>query len=421
MPIKYYWFYLEPFVYISIKGNDLLLYNTLTGNFLTYMNSPRFVDFLFDLNRKENLYAIKVSREFLRDNGLKEFVDDIYKNFMGDLVDISLSYKKPFIMPPHFDIQDESNNRQHRTLKNVSNESLFSINELTFFVNSRCDNKCFTCKNAFKQFLWCTRGKNDIELKLTEIIDILEQIKGCPINNINIIGGDLNKYTHFNQLVDLLSSFSFNSNYYFHFSHLKNGLPDSIRARGLNIKVILLVDFSTITFPIDFNYVNGLNPDAVVFLIQSEEEITILEGVIEEFKTRDISVQPYYNNQNIEFFKKNVFFDLEMLSERILKTGVIKARKSYNTLNYGKMYISSNKKIYSDLNDTPLGRIGDISMEKAVVSELSEQGNWLRVRRDVIPCRDCLLNAICPPLSNIEKATGINNSCNIWKDHSIIE
>ena len=93
----------------------------------------------------------------------------------------------------------------------------------------------------------------------------------------------------------------------------------------------------------------------------------------------------------------------------------------YNTLSYGKIFIRSNKKIYSDLNGKPLGRIGKISMETAVVSELSEQGNWLRVRRDVVPCKECLFNSICPPLSNFENATGINNSCNIWKGDGILK
>ncbi len=421
MPVKSYWFYLEPFVYVSIKGNDLLLYNTLTGKFLTYICRPRLIEFLFDLNRKENLYALKVSQEFLRDNGLEDFVDDISEHFMGDLIDVSLSGKKPFIMPHHFDIQEEVKRRRRRTLKNVSRDSLFSINELTFFVNNQCDNNCTACKTAYKQFLWCTRGKNKSELELTEIKEILDQTKGCPIKNINIIGGDLTQYPHLNQLVSLLGSDSFNTNYYFHLSHLKNGLPETIRAGGPKVKIILLVDCSTLMIPGDLTYLKELNPGKLIFLIQREEEIKTLDELIEDLQTVDISVQPYFNRHNIEFFNANVFFDQESLSESILDLGVINARKSYNTQNYGKMFIGSNKNIYSDLNGKSLGRIDEISMETAVISELSGQGNWLKIRRDVTPCKDCLLNSICPPLSNFENAAGINNSCNIWRETRILK
>lgn len=421
MPVKFYWFYLESFVYVVIKGNDSLLYNSLTGKFLTYIGSPRLIQFLFELNRKENLYALKVSREFLRENGLEDFVNDISKHYMGDLIDVSLSKKKPFIMPHQLDIQDEVIHRKRRILKNVPKDSLFSINELTLFVNSRCDNNCTACKTAYKQFLWCTSKKNDSELKLTEIKEILDQTKGCPINNINIIGGDLTQYTHLNQLVDLLCSYSFDANYYYHFSHFKNGLPEAIRVGGPKAKVTFLVDCSTLTNPGDLAYLKGLEPNRFIFLIQRDEGIPFLEELIEDLKIGNISIQPYFNRNNIEFFKENVFTDQESLMESILDIGTIKARTSYNTLNYGKLFIGSDKNIYSDLNGTPLGRIDEISMETAVVSELSEQGNWLKVRRDVAPCKDCLLNSICPPLSNFENATGINNSCNIWKDNRTLK
>ncbi|MCP5049610.1 MAG: TIGR04150 pseudo-rSAM protein [bacterium] len=383
---------------------------------------PGLVEFLLDLDRKENLYALKVSREFLRKNGLEDFMNDVSEHFMGDLIDVSLTGKKPFFMPPRFDIREEVNRPQRRTLKNVSKDSLFSIAELTFFVNSRCHNNCTLCHSACKQFLWCTRenqdnGLNPVSgpvLEITEIEEILDQTKGCPIKTVNIIGGDLTQYPHLTQLVDLLRPGSFNVNYYFHFSHLRNGVPHAIRAGGPQAKVTLLADCSALTFPHDLTHLKQLEPDRLIFLIQREDEIAILEDMMEDLKTANISVQPCFNGDNLDFFKANVFTDPESLTESIPDMETINARKSYNTLNYGKMFINSNKNIYSDLNGAPLGKAGEMSMETAVVSELSEHGNWLKIRRDVEPCGDCLLNSLCPPLSNFETATGINNSCTIW-------
>jgi pseudo-rSAM protein len=432
MPSQSYWFYLESFVYITIKGNDLLLYNTLTGKFLSYINKPRLIEFILELDRKENLYALNVSREFLKENDLEDFVENVKEYFMGDLIDVSLSPKKPFIMPPHFDKQevDINNIAKPRVLKNVSGDSIFSLNELTFFVNNRCDNNCTACKTACKQFLWCTAGKERTELTLTleEIEEVLAQVKACPIKNIDIIGGDLTQYPHLDPLVDLLSRGSFNVNYYFHLSHLdlKKGVPPAIQviqASRPRARINVLVESSSLTAPVDLSCLKELEPDRLVFVIQKEEEIPIIEQAVEDLKIGNISisVQPYFNGHNLDFFKANVFIDQESLTENIPDIGAIKARKSYNTLNYGKLFIKSDKNIYSGLNGVPLGRIGEITMEKAVISELTEHGNWLRTRRNETPCCDCLLNAICPPLSNFEIATGIYNSCNIREDQRTLK
>ena len=151
-----------------------------------------------------------------------------------------------------------------------------------------------------------------------------------------------------------------------------------------------------------------------IFLVRHEDEFPVLEETIERLNLNDFAVQPYFNKRNLEFFKDNVFTDHESLGAAGLDLPVIKARTSYNTLNHGKIFVLNDRRIYSDLNAAPLGGLDELSIPEAVVLELTEQGNWLRVRRRVEPCKDCLLDAVCPPLSNFEYAVGINNSCNLW-------
>jgi pseudo-rSAM protein len=416
MPDKSYWFYLESFVYALVKGDNLLLYNTLTGKYLAYHDQPRLVQFIRDLAREENLYALKVTREFLKDNGLQDFTGDVLNHFMGDLIDRSLTGKKPFIMPPRFDIREETGDRQRRTFRNVSRESILGLNQLTLGVNSRCGHNCNVCAGAYKQFPWCTREKEESQLSLTDIETVLEQTRGCPIKTIDITGGDLTQYPHLNRLVELLRPGSFNVNYCFHLFHLKNGLPGALQAGGPRTRITLLAECSTLSLPGDLDSLKQLKPDKLVFLIQRNEEMPILEEVIEKLNAANISVQPYFNGRNLDFFKENVFTDHEALAENILDMGAISSRKAYNTLNYGHMFIASDKSIYSNLNGPALGKIGETTMDAAVISELSEYGNWLRVRRDAAPCKDCLFDSLCPPLSDFEYASGINNSCNIWKN-----
>lgn len=418
-----YWFYLESFVYIVIKGNDLLMYNTITGKFLSYVDNRSLIAFILELNRKENLYVLKVSHTFLKDNRLDAFINEIRDYFMGDLIDVSLSPKKPFILPPHFDIRENIEIRERRTYLNVSADSLFSIKELTFYIDNLCENNCNVCHTACNQFLWCTVGKDKDRHILTpgDIEEIIEQVKGCPVKNINIIGGDLNRYPHLNELMNVLSHGSFNVNYYFHLSHLRKRVSDKIKVLNPRARINVLIECIS-QLPSDeltLLYLKELEPDGLIFLIQEKEDIVVTEQIVEYLKLENISVQSYFNGQNLDFFKKNVFIDRESLSENPLDLGAINARKFYNTMNFGKMYIMADKKIYSDINDTPLGTIGDITIEKAVIIELTKHGNWLRARRDESPCCDCLLNTICPPLSNFEIISGVYNSCNIMGNQEL--
>lgn len=417
MSAKYHWFYLESYVYVVVKGNDLLLYNLASGEFLSYINKPHLAAFILELKRAENLYALKVSEEYVRKNRLNDFINDLLEHFIGDLVDVSLSGKKPFIQPPQFDVQEKMKKPGRRTFKNVSKDSFLSLNELTFFVNSACDEDCAECSNAYKQFLWCTRGKRNSELELRDIKKILEETRGCSIKKINIIGGDISKYSKWDELIDLLNAKAIHTHYFIHFFHFKKNTFEKPGQLAPHSKIYLLIDPSALKNPADLKYLEGLNPGRfkMIFLIQQEQDFANVEKVIKEQKLQEFSLQPYFNKNNLDFFRENVFSDQESLRSSRPDMQAIKARKSYNTLNYGKIFITSDKHIYSNLNASPLGSIDNISIAEAVVLELKEQGNWLRVRRDVTPCKDCLLDAICPPLSNVEYATGINNTCDIWE------
>jgi len=411
-----YWFYLEPFVYVVIHNHHLLLYNTLTGDFLTYYHQPHFADLIRRLHLKENLYALEVTRSFLEANHLESFIADIKNHFMGDLLPISLAPKKPFLMPPNFDIDAPVSLKPRRTLKNVMPDSLLSLNHLTLYIHGQCNHHCQVCPTAYRQSRWCTCATAAPSLELTHIRDILHQTRGCPIKTIDILGGDLSQYPDLNALVALLDQYPFQVYYYFHLYHLQNGLPSPLSHRSSQAKIVVLVDGSALKNPDPIPALQHIQAHRITFLIQQEAEIPLLERVIARLKNVDIAVQPFFNGHNLDFFKANVFTDRESLRQNVLNHEVINARKSYNTLNYGRLFIMSDQNIYSDLNDSPLGNPGRITLETAVVNELSQQGNWLKTRREVSPCNTCLFNSLCPPLSNFETFSGINNFCLIWKE-----
>ena len=423
---KRYWFYLEPYVYVSVKGQNVLLLNLADGRFLTFMAQPHVAAFIRQLERKENLYVLEVSEDDLKGKGLQDFVRDVREHFMGDLVDVSLTGKKPFILSPNFDIRDGvpggvqvgDITPARRTFKNVAKDSFLALKELTVYIEDSCGGNCPECGTAFKQFPWCTRDGNGSRLDPADIAKVLEETRGCFLESIHIIGGDINRYPGLREVMGLLRARRVRVCYYLHMLHLETGGLDKLLGQmGQEAEIHLLVNCASLSDRDMQKKLETLPRDRVkiVFLIQHEHEFTILEKSIEDLQLKEFSVQPYFNGGNLEFFKGNVFTDIESLSSGDLDIKAIKARRSFNTLNYGKLYIR-NRQVYSNLNAAPLGEVDKLPLREAVILELKEQGNWLRVRRDVSPCKDCLLDAVCPPLSNFEYAAGINNSCNIWQE-----
>ena len=55
------------------------------------------------------------------------------------------------------------------------------------------------------------------------------------------------------------------------------------------------------------------------------------------------------------------------------------------------------------------GHVADSASSK----EIHESKNWFRTRSKVKPCKSCIYNALCPPISNYEYYLKEYNLCNI--------
>ena len=120
---------------------------------------------------------------------------------------------------------------------------------------------------------------------------------------------------------------------------------------------------------------------------------------------------PFYNGDNYDFFKENIFVSKEEIKSVSFKD--IKRNTILNHFFFGALVCMSNGDVYSNLNNTKIGNIKEHSVASMVFKELEEKRSWLKVRKNVEPCNNCLYSSICPPLSNYEEAIGQNNLCTI--------
>ncbi len=95
-----YWFMIEPYVYIHLTENQVILYNTLD---YASIESSRMevVGLMRELLREENVGVVSLDASYMeRSVPIKSFVEEIREKFMGDIVDQALSNRKPVQILP---------------------------------------------------------------------------------------------------------------------------------------------------------------------------------------------------------------------------------------------------------------------------------------------------------------------------------
>ena len=121
---------------------------------------------------------------------------------------------------------------------------------------------------------------------------------------------------------------------------------------------------------------------------------------------------PLYNGNNLSFFKKFIFIHIDDLKlKKIIKNQYF-ANQTFNINNYGKITILSNGDFYANLNQPKLGNINKDSLYDVLCLEIYNGKSWNFIR-NVTPCKECVFQYICPPISNYELVIGKYDLCHV--------
>ncbi len=255
---QFYWLLLHPYVYGTVKGNKALLYNTLSGSFLEYVDNPPVIKLIKRLLADSNLYVLKIHGEKI-DGPIADFVHDIRAGYMGDLIDVAHRRSKPFLMRPLLSLQKNydiftSAGKKDQTL--AKDEIKNYLNVLTLYINSACPQSCKMCKTAAGQFQWCRKnGRTDDELPIALLKKLVDDVRHTRLFKINILGGNILGYNDLEELATLLNHLEVVKDYHLHYSNLpryaeREDFFNRIESVGANSRnrLTILVDF-----PLDKN------------------------------------------------------------------------------------------------------------------------------------------------------------------------
>lgn len=412
---KYFWFYLEHYIYFLNKGSDILLYNSLTRKYLIYKDKPLITKIMKKFQINKNLNVIRLSDDLLREPEIANFINKIKRYFFGDLIDVNSSNGKPIQFKPTPYIHEEIKKKKNNSLTFVDNDILKYLNEIFIYINNNSNYLPGLFNDAYKQFPCIyPKTRKFIELDLKNITCLLNQSNNSSLSHINIMGGDIFTYSKIKELIKILNLLMQTKTYYIYylFSDLIEEYLDILDKKLSTMKVF-------ITFPIKIDKLETLlkifkkkelNYE-LVFIFIENHHFDLIEILAKKLNDEIFTVRPYYNGKNLSFFRKNVYINKKSILKLTPSVKEIFSKTFINPLNFGKLTIIPNGKIYANINQPSIGQLGIDSLYDIVYKEIYKGKSWRMTRLKVKPCTYCVLNALCPPISNYELIIGVYNAC----------
>lgn len=377
-----YWFTIEPYVFVDIKNEHALLYNTLDGVTIESTHG-KIIEILRATLQEENCGVVLLTNEQSQQREVNHFICELREKFMGDVIEVSLSDGKPVQILPFYNYSKE--------------QELYKKNNFSSYKN--------VLEKLFEISLYI-----DATTNITELIHFLATL---PKNLTFNIVGNMEEVPNYSELFS----------YFNHCSSPKNLLCSYKNVIAL--QPIYEHNFSykiSVSFPIDLERWNRAMEVLLsqtllmefVFEVSSEEDVQQSEQLIEQYQIDKYRLNPIYTGNNIRFFEEEVFLSKEDILSTPMGVKDFFARQAMNLYDFGKITILPNGDVYANLNHPLLGNIYANNIHEILYKEVEEGKSWFRVRNQA-PCTDCVYQWICPSPSNYEIAIGRPNLCHVKK------
>ncbi len=396
-----FWLYLEPFVHTFVKEKQALLYNSLTGDYILISNTNAAYRLIKKLSLKKNLYVIPYKKN--DDLELNEFIFELQNKYMGDLLNKNWSTKKPVQSFPIIKIEKSIDDEEYNKLY---------ISELTLIINS---NSNFIEEN--KQSLFC---RNNFEI--TNSLDfniIVDLINNTSVKIINILGANVFNYNKLSSLISLFESKNIHVNFYFNIDvdlNLTSILfNNNISSKHFNISISNDNILDKLSVLKTFFQEKGIDY-SIDIRIFNESDFIYYDNITKSCELENVNFIPFFDGTNLDFFRDAVFLNKKDILGSIINQRDIFARNTINQHYFGRLFVIPNGNVYSNLNKSKVGNLYLNDIDEILHNELHYKKNWFKVRKNVTPCKSCIYNALCPPISNYEYAIGKYNLCHVWKD-----
>lgn len=378
------WFVLEPYIYVCVKNEKVLFYNTLDGISFVY-DDPIIVEIAEKLTSKKYNGLIDVDETLLADNFFCDFTQNLRSHYFADLLPARMFKHPPVQFYPHMTFL-----RSVEKLKEMEGRSIGE-----------------NVKDYIHKVIFLLIDKStDAAMQYELIKNVLDQVVGAFMFFIELDIDDAILYPELEVLLSNLKAFNLNI---------------TIRTReyaSLSQEQIQLVDKVIWEINADSIQENLLKKacedDTVypVFLVKSSDDLDVVDVVVNKYDLQSYNIIPVYDSSNYDFIRANTFVVKEDFNEDILSMKEIHAHMAVNVNYFGKLYIHPNGDVYSSKYSPIVGNVYSKSILNIVVDELEGGYSWLKIRDDN-KCSQCLYQWLCPSPGDLNVELNRSDLCMI--------
>ncbi len=404
--------YLYPFVHINTK-DKILLYNTLNGKLLI-TDKVVVNNIIYKLISNPNKIVVLES-DLLENYEIVDFLKKIVDLNMGYVLDSFNSKKMPVQFMNELKIQKEIEFLETRNDRSIGEEILNYLNEVIIYLNNDCSLACKSCNYGYKQISTCKKGEIKEEIEWSLLIRLIKVFDSIPIETLHVSGGNIFKYSNLKNVLSLLEKRKKSTIFHINAQNLINS-NEEIKKNDFknNILDVHINNYENLDINNLSNILNNYYPNYLVtFMVESEEQLDIIENISKNLDQSKIEIKAVYNKYNLKFFEENVFINEEFLLEEKHNLHEIIQKQGLNLKFFGSMVIDYTGEVYSNINSKSLGNLNSISIQEAIFKELKNNERWRLLRQNVEPCSKCYYNLLCPSISNYEIEMGKFDLCNI--------
>lgn len=390
---KKYWFILKKSVFIWIKTDKCYFYDsdTFIGKEIVLENLEikQFINKIADI---DNLYSLPLEESNLRIKCIMKCIETLIRLDMARLIEQQPKDKKPIQLPPLLNLQTDINRLRKDNITNtiIGNEILKNLHSIHLKLDNNITASFYS---LLEVFLACVKEQNFLEIEISGYSLSLD------INDIFF--KQLEKFSYLKRFWIELNTNTYESIKYLTNTPLTNLCFNIIIYPEDNIYLIENI-VKLFTEKIYLKY---------CFYISSESNFITVENLIARNHIQSYQIYPLYNGENLDFFENNIYVnEQDILDSRQTKQNIF-AHQVLNTNDFGKVTITTNGKVYANINHKPIGTIKD-DIRYLVYKEMCEGTSWRRVR-DMEPCSNCVFQWLCPSPSNYELVIGKSNLCHI--------
>lgn len=420
-----YWLTLEPYTHVTVKKNHLLLYNTLNRQFLEDRDRPELLRLAKRLLQRKNMRVIPLTAADTENPLILRFAYALRARYMGDLLPVSPSGVKPVQIPPEVKIMQRREKHAGDTLSGRGYHILRNLSGLTLYLNNAADpgHEAPFPADAWRQFVApafpSAAASAPQQLNADKLLAFLTEAKNGAPDYINILGGDICAYPALTALTESLAEFPADKNYYLHYRQLSGpnaGNPQNLHASGAQDCLHIFVHFPLNTTAWEQGLSNLSKTDMPLrfhFVISSPTDYESAERLTAAYAISDFSFVPYFSGANADFFASAVFLNREDIFNEQPSIRRIQARTQLNPLHFGQLTVLSNGDIHANVHEPAIGRLERHSLYDILHQALNNSRSWRLRRSQVNPCKQCVFQDLCPPVSNYERFMGRYNLCHI--------